>query len=109
MSMFFNRRSAPARVVSSKASAIAALLLIVVAASTAQAQTNWRLVWNDEFDGSALDTSKWSAVTNCGDRRNHEQQCYMADDVSVRDGVLTLKSERRNQSNFSYTSGAVKT
>lgn len=103
------RRSTSALVLSRGASAIAALLLTIVAASTAQAQTNWRLVWNDEFDGTALDTSKWSTVTNCGDRRNNEQQCYMADDVSVRNGVLTIKSERRSQGGFSYTSGAVKT
>ncbi len=30
------------------------------AASILPAGKQWKLVWNDEFDGSALDESKWN-------------------------------------------------
>ena len=86
------------------------LFLCLCLAVNASAQsTNWSLVWNDEFDGTALNTSKWIAVTNCGDQHNNEQQCYMADDVSLANGILTIKPERRSMGGFAYTSGAVKT
>ncbi len=71
--------------------------------------TGWTLVWQDEFDGSALDTDKWIAVDNCGDKRNSEQQCYRKSAVSVAGGMLTLTATDSPSGNFEYTSGAVKT
>jgi beta-glucanase (GH16 family) len=73
------------------------------------APAGWTLAWTDEFDGTALDTSKWTAVTNCGDKRNNELQCYMAANVRVSGGSLVLTLQRQSRSGFSYTSGAVKT
>jgi beta-glucanase (GH16 family) len=69
----------------------------------------WTMVWNDEFDSTTLNTNKWIAVNNCGDRRNGEQQCYMASAVGVSGGSLVLTGTNQAQSTFSYTSGAVKT
>jgi len=43
------------------------------------------LVWQDEFDGTSLDTSKWSADT--GPRRD---AVNTAEAVSVKDGVLRI-------------------
>jgi beta-glucanase (GH16 family) len=80
-----------------------------VPVNVAQAADSWNLVWSDEFNGASLDASKWTAVTNCGDKRNNEQQCYMSDDVSVSNGALVIKSEKRSKNGYSYTSGAVKT
>jgi beta-glucanase (GH16 family) len=77
--------------------------------ATPSAPTGWTLAWSDEFDGTALDTSKWSAVTNCGDKRNNELQCYMDANVRVSSGSLVLTLQRQSRSGFSYTSGAVKT
>ena len=40
-----------------------AVLLGTATASISQAiQSNWTLVWNDEFNGNALNTTKWSIV-----------------------------------------------
>jgi len=39
----------------------------------------WKLVWSDEFDGSAIDPKKWEHEVNCWGGGNGEQQCYVAD------------------------------
>ena len=31
---------------------------------------NWKLVWNDEFDGTELDTSKWGFRLNFWGKRH---------------------------------------
>lgn len=58
--------------------------------------STWLLVWSDEFDGSALDASKWSfqigdgcAISLCG-WGNNELQWYQPDNVSVGGGMLTI-------------------
>jgi len=52
----------------------------------------WRLVWSDDFDGDALDTSKWTPEESCWGGGNQERQCYTArpENISVSDGVLHL-------------------
>ncbi len=71
-------------------------------------KAKYELVWSDEFNGSSLDTSKWTAVANCTDHWNEEQQCYTADAVSVSGGNLIIKSERRKLGGYNFTSGSVK-
>lgn len=89
--------------------AVLAVVLGVAHTARAQNESGWTLTWSDEFSGSSLDTSKWTAVANCGDHRNDEQQCYTADDISVANGMLVVTSEKRSQGGYAYTSGAVKT
>jgi beta-glucanase (GH16 family) len=36
-------------------------------------------VWADEFDGTAIDTSKWEHEVDCWGGGNGEDQCYVAD------------------------------
>ncbi len=52
----------------------------------------WELVWSDEFDGVALDTTKWQHEVNCWGGGNNEQQCYVADakNAFVENGELHL-------------------
>lgn len=53
----------------------------------------WSLVWSDEFDGSEIDSEKWSHEKNCWGGGNAEQQCYV-DEVKnsfIQDGKLTIR------------------
>lgn len=73
-----------------------ALLVVSLGLSLTLAQTNGfcNLVWNDEFDGPTLDTSKWQKEANCHGGGNNELQCYTARDKNVymEDGKLVLKA-----------------
>lgn len=55
----------------------------------------WSLVWFDEFDGAALDRSKWEPETSCWGGGNNERQCYVdqPDNIVIKDGVLRLKAK----------------
>ena len=50
----------------------------------------WALVWRDEFDGDAIDLSKWEREENNYGGGNYERQAYRGDDKYsfVRDGNL---------------------
>ncbi len=80
-------------------------------------ETAWELVWYDEFDGTAIDGSKWR-VEDLHLIKNNELQYYAPDEVYESDGCLTLRSRRRgywgydsngNWRHFDYTSGLVET
>ncbi|BDX07149.1 hypothetical protein MACH26_26700 [Planctobacterium marinum] len=57
-----------------------------------QPDSDWTLVWSDEFDGSAIDTNKWTLDVNCDGGGNFEQQCYTDDpsNAFVSNGVLNI-------------------
>ena len=77
--------------------------------------TGWTMVFNDEFEGSALDASKWNTCFHWATENNFnychagndELQWYQPDDVSVQDGQLHLKAEKRQLLGLNYTSGMV--
>ncbi len=72
----------------------------------------WTLVWADEFDGTSLDTTRWSLQLGdgcpalCG-WGNNELQRYTADNYSVADGLLTITA--RQEADSSYTSTRINT
>jgi beta-glucanase (GH16 family) len=55
----------------------------------------WRLVWWDEFDGTALDRSRWNVRD--GEPRDVDLGCNVDDGatVFVAGGMLTLRAQRR--------------
>ncbi len=59
-----------------------------------QAEPGWQLVWADEFDGEALDESRWTREVDCWGGGNEERQCYTARDENVRvvDGRLVIEA-----------------
>lgn len=72
------------------------LLLFAAGVTSARAQVpggGWALNWSDEFDGTALDTTKWSIST--GARRDAQN---VAAAVSVGSGAMTIAT---------YTEGGV--
>ena len=55
----------------------------------------WKLVWADEFDGDALDQTKWKPEESCWGGGNNERQCYTdrTENVRVENGTLILKAQ----------------
>ena len=55
----------------------------------------WSCVWNDEFDGSSVDTTKWSYTVGGGGFGNNEQQYYTdsASNSYIQDGCLVSLSK----------------
>lgn len=57
-------------------------------------------VWADEFDGTAIDTTKWDVMLGdgcsygiCG-WGNNELQSYEAENVTVANGILTIEAKK---------------
>lgn len=67
----------------------------------------WVMTFDDEFNGPALDTTKWTA-TDWPSDINGERQDYAPDDVGVHDGALRLQSRKRARAGREYTSGEVR-
>ena len=61
---------------------------------------NFRLVWHDEFDGAALDESKWSYRTNFWGRRAHWFAAPEDNAVEVKDGFLRMKLVKKADGQF---------
>ncbi|KPB04766.1 carbohydrate binding domain-containing protein [Bacillus sp. CHD6a] len=83
----------------------------------------WQLVWEDNFEGTELDQSKWSYDTGNGFVQpdgnyvpgwgNEELQYYKEDNVSLEGGNLVLTGKSENASDeygtYDYTSGKIHT
>ena len=54
----------------------------------------WKLVWQDEFSGSSVDTQKWNFEVNGGGGGNNELQYYTdrPQNASVANGLLTIRA-----------------
>ena len=74
--------------------ALIALPASVFADETPTPPNGWELVWSDEFDGPALDRSKWKPEVSCWGGGNNERQCYTGRpaNVEVSGGLLRLKA-----------------
>lgn len=77
----------------------------------------YTLVWNDEFDGDALDTTKWTCqhgngrdygIENWG---NSEAQSYTGreENVKVENGMLKITGIMEDYDNKHFTSGRLRT
>ncbi|HPF40839.1 MAG TPA: family 16 glycosylhydrolase [Phycisphaerae bacterium] len=74
---------------------LAATILAVWAATSASAQT---LVWSEEFDGPAIDSSTWTFNTGGSGFGNGELQYYTArpENARIEDGSLIIEALREN-------------
>jgi len=86
------------------------------------ARPGWKLVWNDEFEGTEVDRSKWDFDLGNGffDYQNHvwvpgwgnEELQYYTDarrNAEVKDGVLTIRAVKEALHGCGYTSARLKT
>ncbi len=62
--------------------------------SSAGGPDGWTLVWQDEFEGDSIDSSKWEHEVNCWGGGNFEAQCYTDDPANsyVQDGQLVIEA-----------------
>ena len=67
----------------------------------------WTLVFNDDFSGERLDTTKWSVGYGWGMKTGWTEELISPEYVDVRDGKLLLSSEPK--SSHEYWAGAVNT
>jgi beta-glucanase (GH16 family) len=73
------------------------------------------LMWFDEFDGTALDDSKWSHQlgNGCGSSAgcgwgNNELQTYQPGNVIVSEGTLKIEAREQRIHSNAYTSGKIR-
>ena len=96
--------------------ALASLALTGLALATmARAAECPSIVWQDEFDGSSLDTSKWQPMVGdgcdhgiCG-RGNDELQHYRTANATVSNGVLRIEAREENAAGRVHTSARLRT
>ena len=77
----------------------------------AKVMPGWTLDWSDEFDGTALDGSKWVAETGGHGWGNKELQHYTGrpENVRVADGMLVIEARKERFGKNDYTSARIKT
>ena len=97
------------------------LLLLLAPSAPAQAQCAGfeycTLVWSDEFDGTEVDTTKWSFQRGDGTEvslppgwGNNELQWYADQNATVADGFLTITARKETvEPGFQYTSARLRT
>jgi len=92
-----------------------ALLMIMIVTlplspsfSQGEKEKGWKLVWCDEFNGNSLDTTKWNVLKRETSKHN-ELQYYIAEEVYLEDGLLRIRSSKRNYGSQEYTSGRLDT
>ena len=69
----------------------------------------YSLVWSDEFDGTAVDTSKWVFETGGGGWGNNELEYYQAANATVSNGNLMITAKKENVGGEQYTSARMTT
>lgn len=80
---------------------------------TVYKENKWQSTWLEEFDGNALDTTKWSYQNGTGVEYgiagwgNNEQQYYTNNNITVDDGALTIVAKKDGTYNTKYTSGRI--
>ena len=63
------------------------------APSILPADKKWKLVWNDEFDGTSLDESKWNYRLNFWGYRS---PAFTTEGVEVSEGTLKINLLRKD-------------
>lgn len=70
-------------------------------------EKSWQLVWQDEFEGEAIDPAKWTPDIWPSGKVNEEDQAYTArdDNLRVENGMLVIEAHKEAYKGAAYTSG----
>lgn len=79
--------------------------------TTPESYDGYTLVWQDEFNGTALDLNVWKHELGTGSNGwgNNELQYYRKENTSIVDGHLVIEAKKENFSGRSYTSSRIVT
>jgi beta-glucanase (GH16 family) len=92
------------------------LLLLLLSAPTPSVQQCPTLLWSDEFDGTALDETKWTPQVGdgcdlgadlCG-WGNAEGEYYRSENIEVSDGMLKIHARQEQYGSREYTSARIR-
>jgi beta-glucanase (GH16 family) len=85
--------------------------------AVADGPTKGKLLFNESFDGSSLDSQRWSpcyhwSISGCTNLSNNELEWYVPEQVKVDDGTLSLEAKRQSvigldDHRFDYVSGMI--
>lgn len=94
-----------------EASAGEPLLSALVVVPRQPRADDWQLVWQDEFEGDRLDSSKWSPNLWPPRKVNDEDQAYTGREKNIRleDGMLVIEAHKEDHEGAEYTSGRIHT
>ena len=92
-----------------EASAREPVLSALVVRGKSRPEPPWELVWSDEFDGDALDDTKWNINVWPPRKVNDEDQAYTAraENLRLEDGMLVIEAHKEEYQEAKYTSGRV--
>src|SRR6202040_352775 len=76
----------------------------------------WNIVWDDEFNGTSIDTSKWTFETGNGGSNpgwgNQEREYYTSSTNNAYEdgnGLLHIVALNQSMGGFNFTSARMKT
>jgi beta-glucanase (GH16 family) len=72
---------------------------------------NWDIVWQDNFNGNSIDSSKWNFVQGGGGYGNNELENYTnrPQNARVEDGHLVIQAQKEDYQGNQYTSAKLTT
>ena len=89
--------------------AAATITKALAAPVAAEVEYAWTTVWEDRFDGTALDESNWTVYDSAGQTDLRDQQWNHPSMVSVEDGRLVLRAQDVATNGFAYRGGTLTT
>ena len=72
------------------------------------ARVDWVPTFEDDFQGQALDTTKWIATEGTYETRENPVHYFLPTAVSEQKGFLRIRAEQRDTHGFPYVSGEIK-
>lgn len=70
-------------------------------------EDGWVCVWADEFEGTEVDTNKWTYEVNGSGGGNNELQFYTDKNTVVEDSILSIIAKKETYNGREYTSSRI--